>query len=267
MFFTKPYSQDEIDASIRFHEKEHFPSRFKFLQQVKGIRPNSMMGLLGTPGSGKSTVTKSIVADTAQYSKVLVYLTEEEVKDYQILLNVLGTNLDNVVFLHEKNMLISSNMTLEQMKLYFEECVAASGANVVFFDNVTTSRMYEGHSVKQQGEMASFFAQLCEKYGISIFYVCHTKKDVTDNQGSLIEGEDVRGSNQLFQQSQYFFILQNISVNNDLFPMLRIRKHRFHEIKNKFFLLVYKDSMYQCDRSIDFEYIADIFKQRNQLKR
>lgn len=266
MFFQKPFSQEEIDESIRFHEKVFYPSRFNFLKQVNGIRPNSLMGLLGTPGSGKSTLLKSIVADTAEYTKVLVYLTEENPKDYQILLNVLKTNLENVVFLHEKD-LFHANMTLEQMKMYFEESVAASGANVIFFDNITTSAIYEPLPVRQQGEMVSFFSRICEKYSISIFFVAHTKKEVTDNQSSLIEGEDTRGSNQLFQQSQYFFILQNFSVNNDKFPTLRIRKHRFHKVKKFFFLLGFQDEAYRFDRDVDFEYVADIFKQRNQLKR
>jgi ABC-type thiamine transport system ATPase subunit len=266
MFFTKPFTQAEIDAAIIQHEKQHYPTRFNFLKEIRGIRPATMMGLLGTPGSGKSTLTKSIVADTAEYTKVLIYLTEEDPRDYQILLNVLNTKLENVVFLHEKN-LFFQGMTLEQQKMYFEEAVVASGANVIFFDNVTTSALYESLNVRGQGDMVHFFRSLCERKQLTMFYVAHTKKDVTDNQGSLIEGEDVRGSNQLFQQSQYFFILQNISVNNDMFPMLRIRKHRFHEVKKKFFLLGFESSAYRFDRAIDFEYIADIFKQRNQLKR
>ena len=216
MFFQKPYSQEEIDDSIRSHCKIYYPSRFDFLKEVNGIRPCSMMGLLGTPGSGKSTLLKSIIADTAEYAKVLVYLTEEEPKDYQILLNVLKTNLDNVVFLSEKK-LFHTGMTIEQMKLYFQESILASGARVVFFDNITTSAIYESLNVRGQGEMVSFFAQIAEKNDICIFYVAHTTKNATDNMGKLIEGEDVRGSNQLFQQSQYFFILQNISVNNDSF--------------------------------------------------
>lgn len=266
MFFQKPYTQEEIDSSIIFHTKEFYPSRFGFLKQVCGIRPNSLMGLLGTPGSGKSTLLKSIIADTAERTKVLIYLTEEEPKDYQILLNLLKTNLDNVVFLSEKK-LFHSGMTLEQMKLYFQEAVLSSGANVLFFDNITTSAIYESLNVRGQGEMVSFFNQLAEKNGICIFYVAHTKKEVTDNMGKLIEGEDVRGSNQLFQQSQYFFILQNVSINNDMFPILRIRKHRFHEVTKKFFLLGYRESVYQYDRDIDFEKIAEIFKDRNQLRR
>jgi hypothetical protein len=118
-----------------------------------------------------------------------------------------------------------------------------------------------------QGDFISFLAALAEKNDLCIFYVAHTRKEVTDNMGRLIEGEDARGSNQLFQQSQYFFILQNIAINNELFPILRIRKHRFHEITKRFFLLGYKDGAYRFDRTIEFERIAEIFKERNQLKR
>lgn len=264
MFFQKPYSQEEIDESILFHTKEFYPSRFNFLREVCGLRPRTTMGLLGTPGSGKSTLVKSIITDTAAFTKVLVYLTEEEPKDYQILLNVLKTNLDNVVFLSEKR-LFNTGMSLEQMKLYLQEAILSSGCNVIFFDNVTTSIIYESLGVRGQGEMVSFFNKIAEDNDLCIFFVAHTKKDVTDNMGKMIEGEDVRGSNQLFQQSQYFFILQNISINSSQHPVIRIRKHRFHEVRKKFFLLGYENSFYKYDRAVDFELIADLFKQRNKF--
>lgn len=266
MFLQRPVSQEEIDRVKKFHDQVFYPSRFNFLREICGLRPGCIMGLLGTAGSGKSTVTKSVIADVSESSKVLIYLTEEEPREYQVGLNKIGANLDNIVFCSEKK--FAANLqSLEQIKIYFSELILSSGANVVFLDNITTSVLYEPLGVRSQGEFVSYLCNLAERNNICIFYIAHTRKEVTDNMGRLIEGEDARGSNQLFQQSQYFFILQNIAINNDLYPILRIRKHRFHEITKRFFLLGYKDGAYRFDKDINFEKISEIFKERNQLRR
>lgn len=266
MFLDKPATNEEINSIRLFHDRVIVPSRFEFMREICGLRPRCLMGLLGTAGSGKSTITKTLIADAAERTKVLIYLTEEDPKEYQVGLNKIKTNLDNIVFCSEKKISHAAK-SFEEMKLFFGEIILSSGAKVVFLDNITTSSLYEPLSVRMQGEFVTYLANLAEKNDLCIFYVAHTRKEVTDNMGRLIEGEDARGSNQLFQQSQYFFILQNIAINNDLYPILRIRKHRFHEITKRFFLLGYKEGAYRFDRYIEFERIAEIFKERNQLKR
>ena len=52
-------------ANVNKDCKEFFyPTRFNFLREIYGIRPSMLTGVIGTTGSGKSTLIKSIVADS-----------------------------------------------------------------------------------------------------------------------------------------------------------------------------------------------------------
>lgn len=244
----------------KLDEKWHYHSRFNFLAQHMGVRPNKLHLLMGTTGSGKSTVVKSIIADASKDAKILVYLTEEKKEEYAQVLDKLGYNRDNVSFFEELS--IPAKMDYRSKLFVIREAIIASEAQILVFDNVTTSALYEGTHQTQN----AFIDQLCSfAADRSVFCVAHTNKVFKDNGGQLMTSSDIRGSARLPLKAQFLYCLQVMQVGETKFPVLRIEKHRGWELKNYFFLLGYEHGVYKFDQIIDFAYVKQIFKKRNKL--
>jgi predicted AAA+ superfamily ATPase len=98
-----PVSDFEIEMHSKLKDRTEFPSRYQFLKAHNGIRPNCLHGLMGSTGCGKSTLVKCIIAEAASGKRVLVWISEENVVDYQELINVLDKSvLSNILFVEEK---------------------------------------------------------------------------------------------------------------------------------------------------------------------
>lgn len=244
-------------------QKAH--SRFKFLISHYGLRPGLAHGVLGTPGSGKSTLVKSMVADTAINMKCLIYLTEEEIREYQGKLDVLKCNMDNVVFLREKDIDTNNYPTLDTLLMYLFEEMLGAGIQALFWDNLTTSKIYEALKPNMQGYFFSKMQAFCSDNSIIFVYVAHTKQGISDNHRQMIEGEDMRGTAYAFTQSPYFYIFQRFTIDTKVYAFVHVRKHRFHELEHKHFLLNFKEGIYHDDRQLEFSALNEFFKQRNYL--
>jgi ABC-type dipeptide/oligopeptide/nickel transport system ATPase component len=241
-------------------------SRFNFLNVHQGLRPGIAHGVLGTPGSGKSTLVKSIIADTAEKLKTLVWLSEETIVQYQGKLSLLKCKMDNVVFIEERDIKENAYPTLDSLIMFLTEEIAASGVKAFFWDNLTTSKIYESLKPNIQGKFFTAILNFCDENDIIFVYVAHTKQGISDNHRQLIEGEDMRGSAYPFTQSPYFYIFQRFTIGTKVYAFVHVRKHRFHdEVEQKFYLLNFKDGIYVDDRQLEFNKLNDFFKQRNHL--
>lgn len=240
-------------------------SRFKFLNGHYGLRPGLAHGVLGTPGSGKSTLVKSILADTAERLKCLAYLTEEEIKEYQGKLDILKCNMDNVVFLREKDIDTNNFPSLDSLLMYLFEEFLGAGIQALFWDNLTTSKIYEALKPNMQGYFFTKLQTFCSENDIIFVYVAHTKQGISDNHRQMIEGEDMRGTAYAFTQSPYFYIFQRFTIDTKVYAFVHVRKHRFHELEHKHFLLNFKEGIYHDDRQLEFSALNEFFKQRNYL--
>ena len=259
-------SKSEVKKFKEEVAKQYAESRFKFLNVHMGLRPGMAHGLLGTPGSGKSTLVKSLMSDTAEKMKVLAYLSEETIVQYQLKLEQLGCKMDNVLFIQEKDFkTIGFEGSLDKLLLYLFEEIAAAGVGAFFFDNLTTSKIYEALKPAQQGYFFTRIQTFCEENGIIFVYVAHTKQGISDNHRSFIEGEDMRGSAYPFTQSPYFYIFQRFSIGTKVYAFVRVRKRRFHEIEQETYLLNFKEGVYVDDVPLEFEKLNNFFKQRNHL--
>lgn len=260
---------EQIERSAQVHRVALWDSRFDFLKATNGIRPACLTGLMGTTGTGKSTLLKSIIADSAQDYPVMVWLTEEPVSQYVagIKKSKHSANFENILFFHEDDLSDSIKNNLDDLLFYFFEKVIESGAKIVFMDNVTTSSFYSSHfGEKGQARAMDHFRKFAHENKITIFYLIHTAKNVTDNSGKLIQGEDVRGSNKSFIMSDYFYILQRFEIGQKFFTFVRIVKHRYHEnITHKYFVLNYINGYYFSDSGVLFEEINKSFMDRNYL--
>jgi hypothetical protein len=216
-------------------------------------------------------LVKSIIAEVTAQERTLVILSEEEPAFYsQTLINCAGYNKDNIFFLSEnafdKNAIrqCKNNATIAFEK--YKRLIIQSMCKVVFFDNLSTSQVYVNLSESEQGIFSGFLSDLAAELNIVIFFVSHTGKQVSDYINRLLTGDDIRGSNQLYMKSSYFYIMQRFSINQDFFSFIRIRKHR-GEVKkmHKDYALAYRQGVYVGDFQIDHDDIAEMFTQRNRL--
>lgn len=240
-------------------------SRFAFMNVHLGPRPGLTHGLLGTPGSGKSTLAKSVVTDTAKTLRCLCFLSEETVVEYQAKLNTLKCNMENMYFIQEKDLKLKGFRSLDQIVLHLTEELLGAGIQAFFWDNLTTSKIYESLKPDMQGYFFSKMQQACNENGILFFYVAHTKQGISDNHKQFIEGEDMRGSSYAFNQSEYFYIYQRFLIGTKVYGFINVRKHRFHEVENKYYLLDFQGGIYVGDVQLEFAKLNEFFRQRNYL--
>lgn len=262
-------SIESIAKSEQIHKLSLWDTRFAFLRATYGIRPACLIGLMGTTGTGKSTLIKAIMADSCEDHKILVWLTEEPIAQYVggIKKSKQTAKFENVLFFHEDDLAESTKESLDSLLFYFFEKIIESGTRIVFLDNITTSALYASHfGEKGQSRVIDELKKFCHKNKITIFYLVHTAKTVSDNSGKLIQGEDVRGSNKSFIMSDYFYILQRFEVGARFFTFIRIIKHRYHpDLKQKYFILNFMDGHYYSDSFAEFAVINKAFLDRNYL--
>lgn len=270
MFQTTPTDEQlkQVDDELL---KTYHSSSFLFLRETRGLRPSFLSVMMGTSGCGKSTLIKSLIAETSEKTKTLVLATEEEPIFYsRALTKCKGYNKDNIIFAHEKNfekdkVQRCSHDVFEAIDRY-KKMIIMSNAKVVFYDNITTSVIYENLGNAGQSAFVGALTEIAEQLKIVIFCVAHTNKKVSDNVDRLLSGDDVRYSNQLYMKAGYFYIMQRFALNQKFFTFIRIRKHRGEEgDMHKDFALVYQKGLYVRDLKIEHDDINEMFKQRNRL--
>ena len=265
----KSVSIDIIDKEMTCHNECKYLSRFSFLRSTNGLRHRMLIGIMATSGSGKSSVTQAIITDAAINNNVLVWMSEETVTEYQIGLHRTAKdikNLKNIYFIEEKGLKSDIFANQDRFLNYFKELVIESGCSIIFIDNITTSFFYSDDiGPSGQSKAAMYLAKLTKELDVTIFYVAHTAKRVIDNQSTLITREDIRGSLKINMLAEYLYILQRFTSEDNIYSIIHISKHRFHSIKDRFYLLKFKDDNYVSDIKISFGLVNNIFKQRDVL--
>jgi thymidylate kinase len=261
----KAVSDFEIDIHRTAKKKVFVGSRYEFLNAHKGIRPNGLHGLMGSTGSGKSTLIKCIIAEAAVQRKVLIWLSEETVTEYQEMINSLDSSvLENLYFVEEKE--ISEEFKLNQSDFfeYFEQMLEQSGCEIVFIDNVTTSAFYnQRYSLNGQMRAAEFLRDIPKRKSVAVFFVAHTHSAITDNYAKVINAEDIRGSKELPLNTEYLYILHKFTQNDKQYNIIRVAKYRHHEEAAGWYALKYEKGSYIGDSKIPFTLVNKIFKSRD----
>lgn len=263
------YTEKKLQQLRTEARQIHTRSNFKFLQEHRGLRPKELHVLMGTAGSGKSTVIRAIIADMLKINSGTVYawLSEETRDSFMLGLvdNDMGPDGKNRIKIdseldREKN---GDKKTIDSIL----EKVEFISPEVLIIDNITTSPSYRGKSPDEQGEVINKLKEFANKNDIPILLIAHTRKDVSDNMSRLITENDIRGCADITNLAEFFYVLQRFEVGERYFQTIRIQKHRSQPIKNKLFHLEYSPEIktYTGDRPIDFDSFKEIFKQRNQL--
>ena len=269
-------AQEVIQAALD-NKTVFYESRFGFLKEIGGIRPGFTHCLMGISSAGKSTLLKAIIADTIKKEKVLVWLSEEEVKNYSkgvidAHIGEMGASKKNILWFEEsdeenekeienykKNPKAAANFIIQQMIL--------SEAKVVFFDNLTTSSLYSSFFPSAQEMIFRTIRSFCSKSGIAFFYLAHTQKEINQAINRLLFPEDVQGSSILAKGSELFFILQTFDIGNRKESFIQISKTRPIEggVKNKFFNMCFNGVYYSSDKICQFEDLSESFRSRNKF--
>lgn len=244
------------------HKKLFYPSRFRFLQAINGIRPGCMHGLLAPTGMGKSTLTRSIIADTSETTKCGIILSEEKFEEYASGFIAQDEKITwaNVKMLRESS-IIAEYPTKEQQVEAIVSFAVEADIKVLFWDNITTGTIL-GDSVRPDAmsKLIELLKHHLFTYDIALFFIAHTGKGVKTEQNHLFQGEDVRGSNQYYMKADYFFNLQIKTKENTKLSFINITKNRFHQPRNKYFLLDFVVNKYVKDGPVAHEIIMKIFE-------
>ena len=263
----KPYVE-EIEIYRKGLKETHFYSRFDFLKEHYGIRPGNIHGILGTMGSGKSTLFKAIIRDCSKYNKSLVLLTEETPLEYSNTIPDYENIEDgNLMFINENDIEPRFKSNIQSFYDYLEMKIFESGCDVFFIDNITTGYMY-GDSIGVPGQniSAGLLNKLAKKTKKPIFYVAHTTSALRDNTNMMASGESVRGSKQITIVSEYLYSMQKITTRENQYNYIRILKHRHHNVKERTFLLGWQDGQYKFDKCVDYKVLQKILDQRERLR-
>ena len=249
--------------------KTFVPSKFQFLLAHKGLRLNSLHGFIGTMGCGKTSLLQSLIAETAENHKCLVWLSEEDPVEYQVGIERVNRSLlvrQNILYLQESSLPEELVRTHDDLFETFRNQVLESDARYIFIDNATTSLFYSDDvGPKGQAKTARFFKNIKKELGICIVYLAHTAKEISDNMHRLLSPEDIRGSAQLPIVSEYFYTMQKFTKESKTYVIIRLLKFRFHEVKDKFYILGYDKGKYAFDAVVPFETINKIFSSRDRL--
>ena len=268
MSLQKAVPKFEMEVHSKRKHEVAFASRYEFLKAHNGIRPNCLHGMIGTTGSGKSTLLKCIITEAAAGRRVLVWLSEESISEYQELIQMLDKSiLENIRFVEEKN--ISQEYKSSQKKFfnYFELMCDESDCEVVFIDNITSSAFYNMRfGLSGQGYTAEFFMDFVKRI-CAVFYVAHTETGVTDNYNKVVAPENMRGSKELAIVTEYMYIMQKFTTNEKIYNVLRVAKFRHHKEAAGWYALKFEQSSYIGDSRVPFELINKIFKTRDFLGR
>lgn len=262
-------SKSDIKNAVLDIEEKKFNSKFNFLKATNGIRPSALSFLLGKSGGGKSTLFKAIIADVSKNSEVIIWLSEEEKSFYSIDLFKADpeVNFKNIKFFQE---VTNRKKLLDMVAMLgvadtFKEITNGMSDGIVFFDNLTTSCLYDGKKPEAQASILAELRDYAVNENIALFCAAHTQKNVNNGLNRLMEQEDIQGSSASTKTAAYFYILQLIDVLNTRQAFVMVSKHRGFNPENKFYSLNFSNGSYVSDRAVGFEVVNETWKRRNRL--
>src|SRR3990167_4040953 len=150
---TALISAEEINRLKQENETIFIGSRFNFIKDHYGLRPGMRHLLIGCTGTGKSTLARSILCDSAKICKTLLYSSEESLEQTQYLLSLRDLDDDakkNILILNEDTSIRRFAYNQESMLLWLSQHLVHFQAKLLIFDNLTTSAYYDGREYEAQ---------------------------------------------------------------------------------------------------------------------
>jgi hypothetical protein len=209
---TLKISQEEKSKLLDARKNAHYcTTRFGFLNDHFGLRKKCFHLLMGTAGTGKSTLARSVLFDLAKKHKVFFYCSEEtleQTKTMYALRDADNAALENIVFYHEREAEKDTNYNAVEWLRLLELKIINNKCDVLFFDNLTTSSFYDPKKPQEQSSIVTKLFNILNSCNIAGFFVAHTQNGVKDDQQGLISTSDIRGSKQLTNKAEFVYIYQ-----------------------------------------------------------
>jgi len=256
---------EQIKVITKRNETPFFKSSYLFLKQINGLRPGRLHVIMGTTGSGKSTLVRSILCDHLRQNSSMAYawLSEESSEDLIVSLAKQGISEND-----RSKLVIESELENDGAPVaMILKRAEAHGAKLLLIDNLTTSPQYDNESPNVQKGIVKQIKDFAHRTKIAVLIVVHTKKDISDNYSKLITEADVRGNAAITMNAEFFYIMQRMTLQTTIYPTIKIVKHRNQDPTDKVFYLKYdsKERAYPSDRAITFEDFKLAFNARNKL--
>lgn len=246
-------------------ETIYYDTKFDFIRQHNGIRPNKMHLFIAPTHVGKSTLTHALIYDLVKMNKgmkILIYLTEETVKDFETAVSNFVYNFEDV---NESISIMVEDKTKtdEEIKNAIETKLFHSKVDLFVIDNITTSKLYLDRKVSVQSDISIWLKSLLTE--TTLYIIAHTNGNNYNTE--ILDETHIRGSKTITNITEFMYVMQPISLNDSLFQFVRILKHRGQAVQNKFFKLSYNDKLrtIEHDRVSDFKHFKEVFTQRNRL--
>lgn len=257
------------DELIKDSKVWHFSSALNFMDEHMGFRKGKVHLLLGSTGCGKSTMVRTLILDCIMSEKEYltgVYLSEETEVDFYTELGATDVMDECYQKLH---VISEQDKPANNPKLFMEHLVsmAEAGCEIIFLDNITTSRAYENARPNEQGNIIDALKKFATKRNIALVVIAHTAKGSVSSNNRLIDVEDVRGSGALANASPIAWTLQRVDYDGLRASVVTIAKNRGYSVKNRYFLAKYHASRKVfCEfKPVQFSEIKEIFKARDKI--
>lgn len=248
-------------------------SALPWVASHKGYRDGCVHLYLGERGKGKSTMTRTLVNDACLHDEeVDLWLSEETVDEF-----VTELSYSHGAEIIMPKLRIYSEKTMA-IQLYsqgvpfrdHEKIISQKFGEVInsskffFFDNITTSIVYDGKHPNIQAEIGRRFSVIAAKNRIPLVLFAHTG----ELKKGLMSSDDIRGSRDVANKAQFLYLVQQFDIGERKFSTLRIDKSRTKTPSHSMFQLWYdvNSKMYTAQsKAIEFKEFKDAYKARNTL--
>lgn len=263
-------TESEAKTLRSISKSQPHQSGFNFLNSHRGLRESKMHLLLGTPGSGKSTIVRSILIDFVRHNPttpVLIVLSEEttdELKEELAKTEYIEIDTSHVYVISEME---TTSRSTSSLHMEIEHLIRAHGIRVLIYDNLTTSSTYNDITAREQFTVCQSIKRMTKEHYLATLLIAHTGAHVTDNWARLITENDVRGSKSITNLTEFLYIMQRFEITSTFYQTIRVIKHRGQSPMCKMYQLIYNraTSLYQSDRAINFQEFKDAYSRRNRL--
>jgi KaiC/GvpD/RAD55 family RecA-like ATPase len=208
-----------------------------FIQDHGGIQPGMLHLLVSSTGTGKTSIARRIILSCAKLTKVLLYSSEEDemgIRWGMDKANAEEKSVGGISLIEERELLKYVDAKNSDLFLsVIRNKMIETGADVFFFDNITTSAYYQSRP-EHQDSFALKLYSLTQELNKAFFVIAHTMTEFKNNK-ELINDKSIRGSKMFSQKAEYFYGFQRVLIGD--FVDDEGEKHKSH-FTEKFFSFV-----------------------------
>lgn len=258
------FNPDNARKSLAEQRKVYFETKFNFIRQHNGIRPNKLHLFIAPSGVGKSSVTQALIDDLIlknKEMKILLYLTEESKEDFRNAMTAFTYNHKEI---NQRVHVMREDITKseKEIKDSLETALFHNDYDLVILDNITTSKLYPDN-VREQTNTSVWLKSLLPE--AALYVIAHTSKN--NHNSEMLDETSIRGCKTISNLAEFLYVLQPVRINSSLFQFIRLIKHRGQHPKEKFFKVVFDQQLKAIsgDKISSFDDFKEIFKLRNKL--